>query len=87
MWFNSTDGTTYIYYNDGTSAQWVESTAPVTGAGYVSPNYIINGAFDINQRAFTSTTTNNTYGFDRWKFGGDGTGTVTHSAQIGRAHV
>ena len=30
-------------------------------------NKIINGDFRINQRAFSSTTTNDTYGFDRWK--------------------
>lgn len=34
--------------------------------GRPSYNYVINGAFDINQRGFTSTTTNNSYGFDRW---------------------
>jgi hypothetical protein len=45
-----------------------------------SPNYIINGAFDINQRNFTSTTALNAYGFDRWADGFQG-GTVTYSAQ------
>jgi nucleoside phosphorylase len=26
LWWNSADGTLYVYYNDGTSSQWVEST-------------------------------------------------------------
>jgi hypothetical protein len=43
-------------------------------------NKIINGDFFFNQRAFTSTTTTNTYGFDRFIFTTvDGTG--TYSAQ------
>jgi len=45
----------------------------------VSPNYIINGDFGINQRAFSSTTTTGTYGFDRWTYlNSSGT---TYSAQ------
>ena len=43
-------------------------------------NKIINGDFFVNQRGFTSTTTSNTYGFDRWFIGFSG-GTVTYSAQ------
>jgi hypothetical protein len=43
-------------------------------------NKIINGDFTINQRAFTSTTTSGTYGFDRFfMFNQDGT--CTYSAQ------
>jgi hypothetical protein len=41
-------------------------------------NKIINGDFNINQRAFSSTTTIATYGFDRWRFFGlDGTSTYS----------
>ena len=43
-------------------------------------NKIINGDFNINQRAFSSTTTNNAYGFDRFKLTYSG-GTTTMSAQ------
>lgn len=32
MWFNSTDGKTYVYYTDGDSSQWVEVGASVSGA-------------------------------------------------------
>ena len=43
-------------------------------------NAIMNGDFRINQRGFTSTTTNNTFGFDRWRLSFTG-GTNTYSAQ------
>jgi hypothetical protein len=50
------------------------------GYGQAAKNKIINGDFKINQRAFTSTTTSATYGFDRFFFG-TSDGTVTYSAQ------
>lgn len=43
-------------------------------------NVLINGDFRINQRGFSSTTTDSTYGFDRWKMNNLG-GTCTYSAQ------
>ena len=43
-------------------------------------NKIINGDFTINQRNFTSTTTNGEYGFDRWNLALSGA-TGTYSAQ------
>jgi hypothetical protein len=59
----------------------VTTTAPITNSGtssaanigldYISLQYgqnaIMNGAFEINQRNFTSTTTNGTYLADRWR--------------------
>jgi hypothetical protein len=48
-------------------------------AGLGFRNLLINGDFRINQRAFTSTTTSDAYGFDRWTiFTGGG---LTYSAQ------
>jgi hypothetical protein len=45
-------------------------------------NKIINGDFGINQRAFTSTTGNGAYSFDRWvQFNGGTTGTLTITPQ------
>ena len=45
-------------------------------------NKIINGDLAINQRAFTSTTTTNTYMEDRWQSRAVGTtGTTTHSIE------
>ena len=47
------------------------STVEQNTGGAVAPfvagkNKIINGDFGVNQRGFTSTTTNGTFGFDRW---------------------
>ena len=50
------------------------------GFGQAGKNKIINGDFGVNQRAFTTTTTNGTYGFDRW-FSQQSDGTCTYSAQ------
>jgi hypothetical protein len=45
--------------------QGIQGIQGETGSGPV--NAIINGAFEINQRNFTSTTTNGTYLADRWR--------------------
>ncbi len=50
--------------------------SPKQGSG----NAIINGAFEINQRKFTTTSSNQTYGFDRWRNEFEG-GSITYSAQ------
>lgn len=50
-------------------------------SGYAAgKNKLINGDFFYNQRAFTSVTTNNTYGFDRWALAASD-GTVTYTPQ------
>jgi hypothetical protein len=52
-------------------------------------NKIINGDYLINQRAFTTTTLNGVYTFDRWQTNNDG-GTVTITPQtftVGTAPV
>jgi hypothetical protein len=56
------------------------SAAQPGNAFLAGKNKLLNGDFFINQRNFSSTTTNNDYGFDRWKFGCSD-GTVTYSAQ------
>ena len=33
VWFNSITTRTYLYYNDGTSSQWVEASSPVAAVG------------------------------------------------------
>ena len=63
----------------------IKGTQFLQGTDYLTPfqgfrNKIINGDFGINQRAFTSTTTNGAYGFDRWVIGYN-SGTLTYSSQ------
>lgn len=53
-------------------------TTPVSGFR----NAIINGDFRINQRSFSSTTTTDIYGFDRWQLvTASSAGSCTYSAQ------
>jgi hypothetical protein len=75
QWFNSSTGKSYLYYSDA----WVEIDSNGT-ATQPSGNAIINGAFEINQRNFTSTTTSFAFMFDRWQSFTAG-GTSTFSAQ------
>jgi len=59
------------------------------GYGQAGKNKVINGDFRINQRAFTSTTTSATYGFDRFYMQAVD-GTTTYSAEtftVGAAPV
>jgi hypothetical protein len=66
-------------YYDG--AAWVSSGSVPTSYGYTAgKNKIINGDFYVNQRAFTTSTTSGTYGFDRFRQSNSG-GTATQSAQ------
>jgi hypothetical protein len=51
------------------------------GFGQAGKNKLINGDFNINQRAFTSVTTTNTYTFDRWVTT-LADGTVTYTPQV-----
>ena len=60
---------------------WSAGASVPTSYGFAAgKNKIINGDFKVNQRAFTSTTTNAAYGFDRF-FLQAGDGTTTWSAE------
>lgn len=50
LWWNSADGNLYIYYNDGTSSQWVISLAPL-GSGLSS---VVGSVIDGGGAAITT---------------------------------
>ena len=66
----------------------VADSAATTGLGWAGnyaagKNKIINGAFNVNQRAFTSNTATGTYNFDRWvQINGGTSGTLTITPQV-----
>jgi hypothetical protein len=74
QWFNSSTGKTYVYYD----SYWIELDSNGTSAQSTG-NAIINGAFEINQRNFTSTTASGFHTFDRWRTTAvDGTSTFSN---------
>ena len=61
MWFNSSIGRTFLYYDDGDSKQWVE-TVPAgtvdtnTIAGYVNPVFALtNGSYTTANAAYAGS--------------------------------
>ena len=52
------------------------------GFGQAAKNKIINGDFGVNQRAFTTSTADGSFCFDRYKQLAVGDGTSTFSAQV-----
>jgi hypothetical protein len=75
QWFNSSTGKSYLYYSNA----WIEIDSNGTATASTG-NAIINGAFEINQRNFSSTTSGG-YGVDRWYTQHGTSGTVTASLQ------
>jgi hypothetical protein len=69
------------YLEDSDSLQLYDGSGWTAVGGVSSGNAIINGAFEINQRNFTSLTgTDSPYGFDRWQLVNPAS-TATYSSQ------
>ena len=59
MWWESDTGVLHVYYNDGTSSQWVAIGNGVVPAS--TKNYIINGAMMVSQENGTTAGTTSVY--------------------------
>jgi hypothetical protein len=68
------------WLNDQNALQVYDGTQ-WNGLAASGGNAIINGAFEINQRGFTSGTASDVFTFDRWATGVAGDGTTTFSSQ------
>jgi hypothetical protein len=96
-WFDSTTGYVFVYYTDANSSQWIQTTGAyidtaltnrvttIESSKPLSPNYVINGAFDIMQRSSTPTTglaaaSGVGYQFDRWTGQHASTATISRQA-------
>jgi hypothetical protein len=82
------DATDNVWYPIGvgahqhTNAADTPAVMPYSTYAAAGKNKIINGDFNINQRAFTSTTSDNTFGFDRFNMlRTAAAGSVTFSAE------
>lgn len=81
LWWDSTDGTLYIYYDDGDTAQWVVAV-PVEVVNGVNANALNNrivnpGMRHSQQNGTTTGTTDGYYGADQWTFLKSNDGTIT----------
>jgi hypothetical protein len=74
LWFESDSGNTFIWYDDGTSQQWVQQNVMPTTAPAVVPtaqtcNRIVNGAMQHSQENGDSIISVGGYICDQWNYG------------------
>lgn len=92
LWWKSDEGQLYVYYNDGTSSQWVIANAFMGGTAFGditvtsindgplagARNRVINGDMRIDQRNAGAAVANaNGYIVDRWTVPYSGSGRYT----------
>ena len=61
LWYNTSNGTLYIYLNDGTALQWVQTLAPASGAAVYSGETPPDTPF-VNQ-LWLNTSTGSMYSY------------------------
>lgn len=74
LWWESDSGNTFIYYDDGSSQQWVQFNSAPPPAGFMpitaqARNRIVNPAMQISQElGDTGTGASSAYFADQWQF-------------------
>jgi hypothetical protein len=83
LWWESDTGNMYIWYNDGSSQQWVQVNAAVPpGATAETRNRVVNGAMQISQEnGNTAGTVVAYYPADQWQHTGIMPAGYTYSNQ------
>ena len=74
LWWESNSGNTYLWFDDGTSQQWIQQNIqpatvanPLAGLTAQTRNRIVNGAMQISQEnGNTAGTVNGYYPADQW---------------------
>lgn len=88
LWWKSNSGAFYIWYDDGSSQQWVQvSASPLmidenyTRKTALTKNYLLNPAMQVTQETTkgTSMTANLGYPADGWKVGFSNAGTCAYA--------
>ena len=81
LWWESDSGNTFIYYQDGSSGQWVQFNIQGGPAGYALPrNRVVNGGMQISQENGSNGSTANSYfAADQWYSSFSHGGSVTAS--------
>jgi hypothetical protein len=84
LWWESDTGNLYVYYDDGSTQQWVQVNGPVAAAGTAEArNRMVNGAFQLTQEnGQTAGGTNLYYFADQWFLAFVGAGAVVSSVHV-----
>jgi len=61
LWFDSSDLKMYIYYNDGSSQQWIDVSGSADLSGFATTTQLDNYLEVANTNLFATTTSNTTF--------------------------
>ena len=67
MWWDSTGGQMYLWYDDGNSQAWVPATNQGGANSNVGRNLVHNSLFNVAQRGAGAFTTSPAFTADRWQ--------------------